>query len=96
MERDYLVHRGQEYYCEALGVSYYYLNLVTGKFFGKSVHMLLQERLFLESKRLVLNTAMSAKSIAYHLEFSDPSNFIKFFKGFSGYTPKTYRKLMQQ
>ncbi len=49
-----------------------------------------EEKLITISKELILETTQSISTIARHLTF-DPSNFTKFFKHFTGITPKQFR-----
>ena len=49
-----------------------------------------EERLMNVAQELILTTNLSIAAIARHLTF-DPSNFNKFFKHFSGTTPKRFR-----
>lgn len=49
-----------------------------------------EERLVNLAKELILTTNRSIADIARHLTF-DPSNFSKFFKHFTGITPKKFR-----
>ena len=57
---------------------------------GQSTCSLYEERLLKVSKELLLDTNMSIASIAKQLTY-DPSNFIKFFKHYTGTTPKKFR-----
>ncbi|SHN00620.1 AraC family transcriptional regulator [Chitinophaga sp. CF418] len=50
-----------------------------------------EQRILLEAKKLLADTALSIKTIAYKLDY-DESNFTKFFKRFTGITPSLYRK----
>ena len=49
-----------------------------------------EERLVNMAKELILTTDLSIAAIARQLSF-DPSNFSKFFKHFTGTTPKRFR-----
>ena len=49
-----------------------------------------EERLLNIAKELILTTHLSIAEIARQLTF-DPSNFSKFFKHFTGTTPKKFR-----
>ena len=49
-----------------------------------------EERLVNLAKEIILTTDLSIAAIARHLTF-DPSNFSKFFKHFTGTTPKKFR-----
>ncbi|RFM32921.1 AraC family transcriptional regulator [Chitinophaga silvisoli] len=60
---------------------------------GKTPSMLLNERIVLEAKTLLSNTPLSIKEITDALEFSDASNFVKFFKLYTNLTPGQYREL---
>lgn len=50
-----------------------------------------EQRILLEAKKLLNNTALPIGTIAYKLDY-DVSNFTKFFKRFMGITPSSYRK----
>ena len=58
---------------------------------GQSTCDLYEERLVRISKELLLNTSLSIAQIARQLTY-DPSNFTKFFKAFTGVTPKKFRE----
>lgn len=60
---------------------------------GKTPTMLLNERIVLEAKTLLSNTHLSIKEITDVLDFSDASNFVKFFKLYTNLTPGQYREL---
>jgi AraC family transcriptional regulator of adaptative response / methylphosphotriester-DNA alkyltransferase methyltransferase len=49
-----------------------------------------EERLINLSKEMLATTSLSISQIARQLTY-DPSNFTKFFKHFTGMTPKKYR-----
>jgi len=53
--------------------------------------MHLHDRQVLEAKRLLYNTGMSVKEIAFNLGFKDSSYFIRFFKRMTSVTPLSYR-----
>jgi AraC family transcriptional regulator, regulatory protein of adaptative response / methylphosphotriester-DNA alkyltransferase methyltransferase len=57
---------------------------------GQSTCSLYEERLVLISKGLLLTTNLPVAQIARKLTY-DPSNFTKFFKHFTGTTPKKFR-----
>jgi AraC-like DNA-binding protein len=57
---------------------------------GRSTCSLYEERLVRISKELLLNTSLPVAQIARQLTY-DPSNFTKFFKAFTGTTPKKFR-----
>ncbi|AEV99283.1 DNA-binding protein [Niastella koreensis] len=57
---------------------------------GKSACDLFEERLVTLSKEMIATTSLSIGEIARQLTY-DPSNFVKFFKKYTGMTPKKYR-----
>lgn len=57
---------------------------------GHSTCDLYEERLLKISKELLLTSNMSIGNIAAQLTY-DPSNFTKFFKNYTGITPKQFR-----
>jgi len=58
---------------------------------GQSSCSLYEERLVKISKELLLTTTLSISQIAVQLTY-DPSNFTKFFKHYTGTTPKKFRE----
>ena len=45
-----------------------------------------------EAKRLLRITTDAVSEIAYRLNFSDPSNFNRFFRSITGVSPQQYRQ----
>ncbi len=54
--------------------------------------MVIQERIFLEAKRLLIYTNKSSKEIAYELGFEDVAYFSNFFKKTALVAPTLFRK----
>ena len=79
-------------YAEQLNVHPNYLNRVVKKESGKTSSALLDERIILEAKSLLVQTDLSASEIAYQLNFSEPSHFYRFFKTRTGLTAQNFRK----
>jgi len=57
----------------------------------KSPLTVIQDRIILEAKRLLMYTDKSAKEIAYDLGYDDASYFSNFFKKQTGYAPSDFR-----
>lgn len=68
------------------------LNAVCRKQTGKSASELIAARILLEAKRYILHTDNTVNEISDLLSFSDPSNFVKFFKKVEGATPAQFRE----
>ena len=61
-----------------------YLNQIVKKITGHSAGHHIRQRVVLEAKRKALYSDKCMKEIAYHLGFSDPCHFSKFFKKATG------------
>jgi AraC family transcriptional regulator, transcriptional activator of pobA len=79
-----------------LGLSPQNLNAITRKVSGKSASELIVEQVILEAKRYLLHSDKNISEIAFTLNFSDPSHFVKYFKKSTGETPQAFRSLYFQ
>lgn len=59
---------------------------------GKTPKELIDERVMLESKRLLAHTNSSVKEIGFELGFEETTNFTKFFRKHYGKTPLEFRE----
>jgi AraC-like DNA-binding protein len=59
---------------------------------GLSVKEVVDRRIALEAKRLLVHTQASAVAVSLQLGFSEPTNFLKFFKRCVGMTPEQFRQ----
>ncbi|WP_411973603.1 helix-turn-helix domain-containing protein [Sphingobacterium sp. Lzh-3] len=84
--------RSVHFYSDELFVSANYLGILCKRIFGKSAKTIINERLLLEAKRLLLGTNYSVKEIAYKLGFTDMANFSSFIKHMTGNSPKEIRQ----
>jgi AraC family transcriptional regulator, transcriptional activator of pobA len=74
-----------------LNVSPQNLNVIVKKASGKSASELISEQVLLEAKRYLIHTDKTVSEIAFSLDFSDPSHFVKHFKKATGETPQVFR-----
>ena len=81
-----------QYYAKALGVSAKTLNNIVNSVVNKSAKAFIDDRTMLQIKRQLIGTEYSIKEIAYISGFSDPTNFFKYFKKFSGNSPEVFRQ----
>ena len=79
------------FYTEDLRISGKVLARITQLTTGKTPKQLLDERLLLEAKRLLIHDCDAGKTIGYSLGFNEPTNFIKFFRKHTGTTPAMFR-----
>ena len=65
---------------------------VFGKYSAKSPLQVINERILLEAKRLLLYSDKTSEEIAYQLGYKDASHFSRFFKKNEGQNPTEFRK----
>ena len=94
IERSFKITRDVKVYASRLHVTEAKLNATCKEMLGKTAYDLIKERVFLEAKILLTHTNSSVKEIAYELNFSDASYFVKYFKSQSNLTPKKYREMI--
>ena len=68
------------------------MNQATSKVLGKSPKELIDDRILLEAKRLLVHGNKSIKEIGFELGFEEPTNFIKYFRKHIGKTPMEFRE----
>lgn len=83
--------RNLSFYSDRLFVTSKHLSETTKELTGKTAGQIIAELNALEAKHLLESTSLTISEIAYHLNFSDPAFFSKFFKRVYGISPKTYR-----
>jgi AraC family transcriptional regulator, transcriptional activator of pobA len=79
-------------YAQALAISEKQLNEIIQTRTGLSASAIIYQQLILEAKRL-LKTNISAKEVAYQLNFDDPAHFSKFFKTQTALSPGDFQKI---
>jgi len=77
--------------CQHIKIDAKRLNSALKNGFGKSAKELLDERLILEIKRLLIFSKLSAKEIAFKLKFDEAANMSNYFKRHTQYTPLQFR-----
>ena len=84
-------HNAKEY-AQRMGISYKYLNDICKEISNKTAKAFIDSWLLLEIKRNISDGIYTSQEIAYHLGFNEHSNFIRFFKKFTGTTPTKYQQ----
>ena len=93
VEEDCFKSKKVQYYAQKLGVSSKTLNnIVKSVLIDSSAKSFIDERTIMQIKRLLISTEHSIKEIAYIAGFSDPTNFFKYFKKFTGNSPDVFRQ----
>ena len=92
VDRDFLTERRVSAYAERYALTTDHLSDLLRSRIGKSAMDVLQDRLILEAKRLLLHASMSVKEVGFALNMEDPAYFSRVFKKATGMTPGDYRE----
>lgn len=87
-----VVKSSVQHYAEQLNTSPQNLNAVCRKAVNQSAAEVLAGSVISEAKRLLHYTNSTVSEIAFTLDFTDASHFVKYFKRVTGQTPQAYRK----
>jgi len=91
IEENFKTQHKINYYSKELGVDSRKLTTITKYFASKTPKQILNERLMVEAKRMLLYTGNSSKEISYFLGYDDPAYFSRFFKIFTGVSPQKFK-----
>ena len=92
LEKDFRSSKKVYEYAAKLNISEKVLGQSTLKVLGKSAKELINERVLLEAKRLLIHASISVKEIGFQLGFDEPTNFVKYFHKHTGDTPLEFRE----
>lgn len=79
------------YYANNLNISPSYLSECTKKVTGKTAKQVLTNHKLIVARSLLEQKDKTIAEIAFEMEFSEPTNFTKFFKKSTGKTPNQFR-----
>ncbi len=92
IDKYFLTTKSVREYADKIHINEKRLNKATSNILGKSPKELINERVVLEAKRLLVHTNQPIKEIAFHLGFGETTNFIKYFKTQTDSTPTEFRE----
>jgi AraC-like DNA-binding protein len=92
VEMHYKMEHQVKFYAEQLHRSPKTLSNFFALYNNKSPLAVIQERVVLEAKRLLIYTDKTSKEIAYELGFEDVAYFSNFFKKNTSFAPTAFRK----
>ncbi|MBC7845354.1 MAG: AraC family transcriptional regulator [Flavobacterium sp.] len=78
-------------YAKKMFVSANTLNKIVKDLTGKTAKEIINDKVILESKKMLLYTSNDISEIAFTIGFDEPTHFIRFFKAHTLQTPKEYR-----
>jgi AraC family transcriptional activator of pobA len=80
------------FYADHLSTTPQNLNAICRKEYGKSASDIIADHIIKEVQRRLLYTNETISDVAYSLGFKDSSHFTKYFKRYTGKTPKQFKK----
>lgn len=92
LEENYKDSKKVSFYSNELGFSTKKLNTITKYVANKNAKVFIDDVVIIKSKRDLLHSDMSIKQIAYKLGFKEPTNFFKYFRKHTGFTPESFKK----
>lgn len=78
-------------YARMMGISTKTINTITKTIVNKSAKVFVDDICTQQIKRLLINTDLSVKEIAYSSGFEETTNFFKYFKRQTSLTPEQFR-----
>ena len=92
VEKHFKVHHQVKEYADMMFKSPKTLSNLFKKYGEKSPLAIIQERIMLEAKRLLLYSDKTTEEIAYELGYKDAGHFSKFFKNQESLSPSAFKK----
>ena len=83
-----------DFYALKMNMSVSCLSKKVKQFYGKTIIDLQNEKIILESKRLLKQNSLTVNEIALKFNFTDESHFCHFFKKHLNMTPKEFKKIV--
>lgn len=92
LESKFSEDRNANSYAKNIGVSYKHLNNVCKAVINKTAKQFIDDFIILEIKRCLLGSEISITKIIKYTGFKEYTNFIKYFKKHTGFSPLQFRK----
>tara|TARA_R100000789_G_C2999337_1_gene148345 strand:+ start:157 stop:1029 length:873 start_codon:yes stop_codon:yes gene_type:complete len=92
LEENYSKTKKVEDYAQKMGFSTKKLNTIVDYVVNTSVKSFIDDVVIIKAKKYLLHTNLSVKEVAFKLGFKDPTNFYKYFKKHTRFTPEMYKK----
>ncbi len=92
LEENFRKEKSVKKYASELCISEKQLHKATTTLVDKNPKQIIDERILLEAKRLLVHSNQSIKEVAYELGYEEPTNFIKYFRKHTNFTPSEFRE----
>lgn len=91
VNRNFKDQHSVRFYADKLNITAGHLNDIVKQHFGVTAKQFIQNRIFLEAKKMLLYSSMSVSEIAWQLNFQDDSYFVRAFRNKTGCTPFSWK-----
>jgi AraC family transcriptional activator of pobA len=92
LEDNFAEQHSASWYADKLNLTQNTLNNLIKSSTGQTISKLINDRILLEAKRMILHSDVSIKEIAYDLGFQDPAYFTRFIKKQTDKSPVELRR----
>lgn len=92
LEENFCKEKSVKKYASELSISEKQLHKATTTLLDKTPKQIIDVRILLEAKRLLVHSNQSIKEVAYELGYEEPTNFIKYFRKHTNFTPSEFRE----
>lgn len=93
LKSQFTSHKNADYYAKALHITYKHLNVTCKAIIQSTAKQYIDAFVILEAKRRLINSSIKSTELAYDLGFDEATNFVKYFKKHTGFTPNTFKKM---
>lgn len=87
--------RSVEFYARKLGTTPRGLNRLTRLVLNRGAKAFIAEEVVQEARRLLASGGLAVKEVGYRLGFSEPTNWVKFFRRHAGESPASFRRRLR-
>ncbi len=91
--KHYAIHRSPAFYAELLQISPQHLSATVSRVTGRKVTDIIGQMVIVDAQTKLRTTELSIHDIAEALNFPDMSVFGKYFKRYTGLSPRQYREM---
>ena len=84
--------RNADFYAQKMNITYKHLNTMCKEIVNVTAKQFIDEFIILEAKRKLVNSTIKSTELAYFLGFEEPTNFVKYFKKHTEFTPNSFKK----
>lgn len=92
VEANYNISRNAQFYASKLNMTYKHLNSVCKEVMHITAKNFIDDYIILTAKRKLINSKVKSNELAFLMGFTEPTNFVKYFKKETGLTPNQFKK----